>query len=98
MVPLLAALTLFAARLLPLAAAASSNQFVSPSPNDGDHTHIEGTFAEGSLIRLQWETTWTTLALVLWQDGTPQFQYLPNSGTPLLLTGAGTMLTRLKYR
>lgn len=66
-------------QLLPLAAADSSNQFISPSPNDGDHTHIEGTFAEGSLIKLVWETTWQTLALVLWQDGTPQFQYLPNS-------------------
>ena len=61
--------------------AAAQNQFVSLTPNDGNHNHIDGTFPEGTTIQLIWETTWQSLALVLWEDGTPQFQYLPNSGT-----------------
>lgn len=67
------------ARLLPLTAA-QDNTWIFPSNNDGDLAHVEGTYAEGSLITLSWETSYQTADLVLWQNGNSTLQYLPNSG------------------
>ena len=87
-------LTALVAQLLP-SAAAQENLWISPTPNDGDLTHIEGTFAEGSLIKLIWETNFTQVNLVIWQNNNSTLQYLPNSGAPRSpLVFHGTRLTR----
>lgn len=74
-------LTALVALLLPLATAQDDpNTWVSPTPNDGDHSHIEGTFSVGSIIKLEWQTNFTEINLVIWQDENSTLQYLPNSG------------------
>jgi len=57
---------------------AQNNEFVFPTPQDFNHKNIEGTYPVGTPIALKWTTNFTTIALVVWQDGTPDFQYLPN--------------------
>jgi hypothetical protein len=81
MVRLAFLLTALVAQLLPLATAQDDpNTWVSPTANDGDHSHIEGTFSVGSIIKLEWQTNFTEINLVIWQDENSTLQYLPNSG------------------
>ncbi|THV46409.1 hypothetical protein BGAL_0388g00010 [Botrytis galanthina] len=54
------------------------NDFIFPN-NQTNPPKYEGSFEIGTELTVQWESIWKNTTLVLWQSGTPQFQYLPNS-------------------
>jgi len=58
---------------------------IFPSNNNGNHAQIDGSFTVGTTITLQWTSIWESVNLVLFQDGTPAFQYLPNSDMNIVL-------------
>ncbi|KAF7914438.1 uncharacterized protein EAF01_000844 [Botrytis porri] len=58
--------------------AATVNDFIFPN-NQTNPRKYEGSFEIGTELTVQWQSIWKNTTLVLWQSGTPQFQYLPNS-------------------
>ncbi|KAF7945267.1 hypothetical protein EAE96_010045 [Botrytis aclada] len=58
--------------------AATVNDFIFPN-NQTNPPKYEGSFEIGTELTVQWVSIWKNTTLVLWQSGTPQFQYLPNS-------------------
>jgi len=62
-----------------MAAADSQNEFIFPTAQDFNIKNVEGIYPVGTAIKLQWVTNFTSIALVVWQNGTPDFQRLPNA-------------------
>lgn len=58
--------------------AVTVNNFIFPN-NQTNPPKYEGSFEIGTELTVQWQSIWKNNTLVLWQSGTPQFQYLPNS-------------------
>jgi hypothetical protein len=79
------ALSLVLAHLFASAAGGTSNNFIFPSNQDFNHAHVDGSFPVGTTITLKWTSIWESVNLVIWQDGAPPFQYLPNSGMNIVL-------------
>jgi hypothetical protein len=82
------ALSLVLAHLFASATAGNvgaSNNFVFPSNNNGKHAEVDGSFPVGTTITLQRTSMYESVNLVLFQDGTPAFQYLANSGMNIVL-------------
>jgi hypothetical protein len=82
------ALSLVLAHLFASAAGGNvgtSNSFIFPGNQDFNKANIDGSFPVGTAITLKWTSIWESVDLVLWQDGTPASQYLPNSGMNIVL-------------
>jgi hypothetical protein len=58
---------------------------VGASTNFIFHAQIDGSFPVGTTIILQWTSIYESVNFVLFQDGTPGFQYLPSSGINIVL-------------
>ncbi|TGO12397.1 hypothetical protein BTUL_0089g00340 [Botrytis tulipae] len=62
-------------------AAGTSNNFIFPSnltTLNASHV-VEGSYEVGSTVDLRWDTIWDMVTIVIWQNGKPPYQYLPNS-------------------
>ncbi|TGO74382.1 hypothetical protein BELL_0287g00060 [Botrytis elliptica] len=67
-------------------AAGTSNNFIFPSnltTLNASHV-VEGSYEVGSTVDLRWDTIWDMVTIVIWQNGKPPYQYLPNSGNSTL--------------
>ncbi|KAF7193711.1 hypothetical protein HII31_04961 [Pseudocercospora fuligena] len=54
----------------------TENYFINPPPGGPIHDYSQNNvYATGSLIRFQWQTNYTTMSLVLWQNDNSSFQY-----------------------
>jgi len=67
--------------LLPnVASAAYWNHFISPPPmaySSSSNYTANYVYTEGDIMTMQWQTNWTKISAVLWQNNNASSQYLP---------------------